>query len=73
LKYLVELLLNTFQLFPNILQCTPGIAERNNKEQEGENLSETPSAFIAILIALVTTKGEFNVDNEEDVDGDKED
>jgi hypothetical protein len=35
-------------------------------------LSEPPCGFVAILIALVTMKGEFNVDNEEDIDGDKD-
>jgi hypothetical protein len=49
-----------------------GIAEQKNKEQEGENPPEPPCGFIAILIALVTTQGEFNVDDEEDIDSNKE-
>ncbi|KAJ7824996.1 hypothetical protein B0H13DRAFT_1918826, partial [Mycena leptocephala] len=68
---LLKLLLNILQLVSNLFQCAPSIAERNHKEQEGKNLSEPP-CIVAILITLVTTKGEFNVDNEEDINDDNE-
>ncbi|KAJ7251034.1 hypothetical protein C8J57DRAFT_1238900 [Mycena rebaudengoi] len=50
-------------LFSYVLQCAPSIAKRYNEEREGKNLSKTPCGFVAIFIALVTTKARRHSDN----------
>jgi hypothetical protein len=61
----------THEISSNILVCVPTIPQRDNKEQESDNLSEPPFLFPASFIVLVATKGEFNVDKEEDVESGK--
>jgi hypothetical protein len=55
----------------NIPKGIPSIPERHDEEQERKNLTKSPLALLVGLILLVATKGEFDVDNKENVDGHK--
>jgi hypothetical protein len=56
----------------DVSESYPGIAQRDNKQEKGENLTESPFAFFVTLIGCVALQGQFGVHDEEEVDQEKD-
>ena len=64
-------LIRLLKFLSNIDNGSRKISQGDDKKKESQNLPETPQSLSVELKALIVRQGEFDIDQEKDVDDDK--